>query len=109
MRNVRTFAVGLFEVILILIIACYANPEFATNYQYTSHQQIHSDSGNPIIYYKAIENLFNVQTLSKIQLFSESPSSVDFDLPSLKISAGEALLEVASRNAFYVFVSINAP
>lgn len=112
LNKIRRFSSIFFGVISVLIVSFYSNPEFLTNYQsYKGHQFfLVSDSGNPIVYYKASENLSYTHSLPKVQAVGHHELDFTFDSPSLEIATSEALFVVASlRNVFYVFTSINAP
>ena len=109
--KIRRFSAIFFGIISVLIIAFYSSHEFANHLSVKSQEFfIQSNSGNPIVYYKASESLSFTHALPKVQAVEHHELDSAFDLPSLEIATNEALFVVASlRNVFYVFISINAP
>lgn len=112
LNNIRKSGAILFEIISILIIAFYSSPQLVVDYHSAKNNKsfFRIDTGNPIVYYKASENLSFTESLPKVQAVEHGDWDISFDLASLEISTSEAL-HVASylHNVFYVFTSINAP
>lgn len=112
LNKIRKSGAILFEIISIVIIAFYSCPELVVNYHSAKNNQpfFRIDAGNPIVYYKASENLSFTESLTKVQGVEHTDWDISFDLPSIEISTCKALFVGASlRNVFYVFISINAP
>jgi len=111
-NKVRRGGAFFFEIISILIIAFYSSPDLVVNHHSVKNSQsfFRIDSGNPIVYYKASENLSFTESSPKVQAVAHTDWDISFDLPSLEISTCEAL-KISSylHNVFYVFTSINAP
>jgi hypothetical protein len=110
-RKIRRVSAIFFGIISVMIVAFHSSSEFANHLSVKSQEFfIQSNSGNPIVYYKASENLSFTHSLPKVQAVGHHELDIAFDLPSLEIATSEALFVVASlRNVFYVFISINAP
>jgi hypothetical protein len=111
LNKIRKGGAIFFEIISILLIAFYSSPQILASYQSNKHQSFFQyDSENPIVFYKASENLTYTHPLPKVQMTGHSIWDVVFDTPSLEIATSEALFVATSlRNVFYVLTSINAP